>query len=117
MRSLSECPTFRQVSRALKRSIRSRTIIAYNAAFDMRLYRQTWQINGGFLPKGRWECAMLQYARFVGEWNEYRGDYKWQKLEGGAHSALSDCLATLSVIKSMASAVKLRRCYQFWIGR
>ena len=26
---------------------------------------------------------MLEYAKFVGEWNDYHQGYRWQKLEGG----------------------------------
>jgi DNA polymerase-3 subunit epsilon len=45
---------------------------------------------------------MLAYSKYVGEWNDYRKDFKWQKLQGGDHSALGDCRATLEVIKKMA---------------
>ena len=58
---------------------------------------------------------MLEYAKFVGEWNNYHGNYRWQKLEGGDHSAAGDCLATLEVIRTMAGAAKLKKWYQFWI--
>ena len=54
---------------------------------------------------------MLQYAKFWGEWDDYRGNYKWQKLihaarqQGievqNAHRALGDCLMTLAVMKKM----------------
>jgi hypothetical protein len=33
--------------------------------------------------------------------NDYHQFYTWQKLPGGDHSALGDCLATLKVIKDM----------------
>jgi DNA polymerase III subunit epsilon len=46
---------------------------------------------------------MLWYSQWVGERNEYHGDYKWQRLPGGDHSALGDCKATLEVIEAMAA--------------
>jgi DNA polymerase-3 subunit epsilon len=46
---------------------------------------------------------MHWYAQFVGDWNEYHGNYKWQRLPGGDHSALGDCRATLAVLKEMAA--------------
>ena len=116
MASLKDCPTFLDLKKPLKKAIGRKKIIAYNADFDMRLYKQTWQLAGGFLPKGEWECAMLEYAKFVGQWNDYHKDYKWQKLKGGDHSALGDCLATLEVLRDMASAVKLKKWYEFWVG-
>jgi len=31
-------------------------------------------------------------------------NYRWQRLPGGDHSALSDCLATLKVLQAMAES-------------
>jgi DNA polymerase-3 subunit epsilon len=117
MKSLEGCPTFADLEKPLKKAIGRRTIISYNAEFDARLYRQTYQLAGGFLPRGEWECAMLQYARFIGEWNSYYNSYKWQKLDGGDHTALGDCLATLEVIRVMAGAIKIKKWYEIWIGK
>ena len=117
MDMLSDCRTFSEFRRPLEAAIGTRRIITYNAAFDMRLYRQSYDLAGGFLPKGEWDCAMLEYAKFVGEWNDYHHDYRWQQLPSGTHGALGDCLATLKLIQTMASAVKLRRWYEFWVGR
>ena len=116
MEMLSGCPTFSELKKPLKAAIGRKRIITYNSEFDMRIYRQTWQLAGGFLPKCDWECAMLMYARFVGEWNEYHGNYRWQKLEEGDHTAVGDCLATLDIIRTMASAVKLKKWYEIWVG-
>jgi DNA polymerase-3 subunit epsilon len=52
---------------------------------------------------------------FVGDWNDYHDNYKWHKLRGGDHSALGDCLATLELIRQMASARKAKRWYEFWV--
>jgi DNA polymerase-3 subunit epsilon len=92
-------------------------LVIYNADYDSRLIVQTEVANGGdyFNPAllGA-ECAMLAYAEFYGDWNEYREQFRWQKLVNaadqqcvevkGAHRALSDCLMTLGVIQAMAGA-------------
>lgn len=117
MKVLQDCPQFHELHRPLKKAIGRRRIITYNAEFDMRLYRQTYQLAGGFLPRGDWVCAMREYAKYVGEWNQYYRDYKWQRLESADHTALGDCRATLEVIRLMAAATKLKRWYEFWIGR
>lgn len=51
--------------------------------------------------------VMLAFSEIYGEWSEYHGDYKWQKLttcaayynyqwgEDAAHDSLADCKATL----------------------
>ena len=104
MAALEGCPTFAELAEPLGAAIGERDIITYNAAFDSRMYRQTLALAGGFEPSGVWTCAMLEYARFVGEWNDYRQSYRWHKLQGGDHTALGDCLATLALIQSMAEA-------------
>lgn len=45
---------------------------------------------------------MLKYAQWYGEYSEYWGDYKWQPLPGGDHTALGDSLAALECLKEMA---------------
>lgn len=61
----------------------------------------------------RSHCVMKDFAKFYGEYNEYRGGYKWQKLEFAAnyfgvetanlelHNSAVDCYLTLEVIKNM----------------
>ena len=59
---------------------------------------------------------MAPYAKFYGEWNDYHGSYRWQRLTAAcaqqgidtsdttAHRALSDCVMTLRLIEKMKSA-------------
>ena len=61
----------------------------------------------------RSHSVMKDFAKFYGEYNEYRGGYKWQKLEFAAnyfgvetanlelHNSAVDCYLTLEVIKNM----------------
>jgi DNA polymerase-3 subunit epsilon len=116
MENLINSPTFSELKKPLKQAIGRRNIITYNAEFDERLYRQSRKSGRGFVPKGVWHCAMREYAQFLGEWDDYHQHYKWHKLEGGDHSAVGDCLATLSIIKRMAQARKLKKWYEFWVG-
>ncbi len=101
---VQEAPAFPEVYDELKRIISGKTVVIYNAVFDLRLIRQTLQIHGVSLPGiegDRVECAMLQYSAWIGAlWPG--GGYKWQKLQGGDHTALGDCRATLAVIRRMA---------------
>jgi DNA polymerase III subunit epsilon len=86
-----------------------RRLVCYNADYDKRLLRQTAALHGHRFPSERriaWECAMRQYARYVGQWNASWGDYRFQKLPPipgqAAHSAIADCRATLAVLQRMA---------------
>jgi hypothetical protein len=79
----------------------------------------------GFDPKlesefNKWHCLMNQYASFIGDWNDYFGNYQWQKLISAAqwasrfleceyyvaHRALNDCKNILLVLKALAKYPK-----------
>jgi DNA polymerase-3 subunit epsilon len=93
-----------------------RNVIIYNAVYDRKMMHKSAEKVG--MEKIDWKtlatfhCAMEMYAIYYGQWNEYHGSYRWQKLthaahtEGveikDAHSALGDCLLTWGVIQSMA---------------
>lgn len=117
-------PTFAAIFEALCRVLRGRTVITYNVAFDRgvledEVYQLLRQLSGPWVDEAhqqafaaagyrmwskglRWRCAMEEYARWVGEWSEYWGNYRYQPL-GGGHRALSDAQACLDVIRHMAS--------------
>lgn len=102
--TLVEAPPFSEIYEQLKAVISGKTIVIYNAPFDLRLIKQTLKTH--HLPpleidSEQVECAMLKYSAWKGEiW--MHGNYKWQKLPGGDHTALGDCKATLDLIKKMA---------------
>jgi DNA polymerase-3 subunit epsilon len=97
-------PTFLERYKELSILAAGKIVVIYNKAYDMRLIDQSIARFSSYplLVPLRWDCAMLAYSKYVGEWNDYRKDFKWQKLQGGDHSALGDCRATLEVIKKMA---------------
>lgn len=84
-------------------------VIIYNAAYDTRMIYQTRLAheltpdpNCLIIPGAKFQCAMMIYARWYGDWSDYHKSYKWQRLDGG-HRALGDCLATLEKLKEMAN--------------
>lgn len=97
--------------------LKGRDCIIYNAVYDRRILHQSAEAAG--LPKTNWKqeaniaCAMLAFAEVYGDWNSYRGNYKWQSLSTAAryyrlpvidaHSALGDCRMTLGVVKAMVA--------------
>ncbi len=101
--AVAHAPTFRELYPRLVALLRKRFVVVYNAAFDRRILDQTCARYG--LPALRpaaWHCAMLAYAKFTGIWNAAKQDYTWHKLQGGDHSAVGDCRATLATIEWMA---------------
>lgn len=119
-------PCLSELLGSIAEIIHGRKVIVYNRAYDFEvllqcLYRRwkdpdaEWQIWSHkadrdakeaayeWLNKASsWHCAMEEYAQFCGEWNYRKGGYRWQRLQGGDHTAIGDCRATLSVIKKMA---------------
>lgn len=88
----------------------SNTIIGYNVYFDLDFIEEAGiKIN----ENQKVFDVMLAFAEIYGEYNEYFGDYKWQKLSTCAdyygyewstdkqHNSAEDCLATLFCYKKM----------------
>lgn len=101
---LAICPTFPEFYDQIRGILEAAPmVLIYNAAYDARrldhmcklyqLPRLTFTMN----------CIMEMYAQYVGEWNDYHGNYRWQKLPSADHSAQADCQAALLVIKRMAA--------------
>lgn len=104
---VKDAPLFPVVLPQLHEVVKGKLMVVYNLQYDVRLLIQSamahnlrWQ----HLAVENSDCAMVRYAEWIGEWNDYHGSFRWQKLKGGDHSALGDCRATLDVIKRMAQS-------------
>ncbi|MBI3970890.1 MAG: 3'-5' exonuclease [Chloroflexi bacterium] len=89
--------------------VQGKTIVAYNANYDARVLRQTALLYGIGDLTTIWQCAMEQYARYVGRWSNRHGHFMWQPLPRtgsyrfAKHQALDDCRATLDLIHHIAT--------------
>jgi Peduoviridae DNA polymerase exonuclease subunit len=91
--------------------LEDRSVAIYNAEYDTRIIQQTCKFHDLDMIKFNPVCVMLYYAKYWGEWNYSRGNYKWQKLTNAAkqqgieiknaHRALGDCIMTLAVLNKM----------------
>ena len=93
---------------------RADKIIGYNTYFDINFLN-----NNGLILSESVEIVdvMEMFAPIYGEWNDYYGSYKWQKLTTAddyykydwnkrserAHNSLADCYATLYVFEKIQS--------------
>lgn len=114
-RDVVSAPSLTWVIPAIEGALRTRSsLVIYNVVYDRgligralsRVFEDGAQI-ANWIGSLNWSCAMKKYAQFIGQIGRY-GDYRWQKLpplEGQeAHSAITDCRATLALIRSMAEA-------------
>lgn len=110
---VAHAPTFAAVRDRLDELLWGYLVVAYNAEYDRRILEQTARLHGVEPLNLMWSCAMEQYAAYVGDWSEYHGNYRYQKLPRGpkhqAHEGVGDCLATLELIRAMAAGRDPRR--------
>jgi DNA polymerase-3 subunit epsilon len=97
---LKDAPSFREVEPCILNTIHGKLLCIYNAAYDLRMLAQSGR--QAQLPIEGVTCAMLEYAKWVGDWDQYHSSFRWQKLQDGDHSSLGDCFATLDLIRRMA---------------
>lgn len=103
MDMVQDAPTFVDIYPRLMELLTGKTLVIYNVDFDWRMINRLCREHG--LPQIELKeaiCAMEEYAVYIGDWSEYHGDYRWQSLPGGDHSAIGDCRATLDVLRGIA---------------
>jgi DNA polymerase III epsilon subunit-like protein len=118
---VQDAPAWDDIAPDVIKLLAGQSLIIYNADFDLRLMRQSCRsksMRTMFTDLDKYMpvfCAMLKYAQFWGDWNDFRQDYRWQGLgtacvqqhihvpDARAHSALGDCLRTISLVKAMAA--------------
>ncbi len=103
-RMVSRAPGFPQLYTQLQQVLSGKTVIIYNASFDLRMLRQSCEMH--YLRPfniDSYACAMQKYAAYAGQLNANGRGYRLQRLQGGDHSALGDCAATLRLIQQMAA--------------
>ena len=99
---VKNCKTIDELWEDIQKIFLSATeLIAYNGSFDISFLENA---NIYFRENVYLSDVMLDFTEIYGEWNEYYGNYKWQKLttcasyygyEFKAHDSLEDVRATL----------------------
>jgi DNA polymerase-3 subunit epsilon len=111
---VATAPTWADIYDHFLSLITDKTVVIYNADFDVQIVNQTSKKYDLVSPQIKSVCAMAMYSHFWGEWDYRRDNWHWQKLsdaakqqgvrvEGNAHRALADCLMTLGVVNAVAA--------------
>ena len=104
-------PEWADVYVELSAILHERSVVVYNAEFDLRLVQQMNQRHGINAGHRGWHCAMQQYAGFAGVWHERYGNFRWHRLDqavayfghpSGGHRAAADAAACRLVVEGMA---------------
>lgn len=115
---VQDAPTWQGIWPQAHLLLRGRSVGIYNADFDLRLIRQSHQMNRlaslGMKSEAGAQafCIMKLYARYYGMWNHRRRSYRWQSLEAAGkqcqlslsntHRAKDDTLLARAVLRHMA---------------
>lgn len=108
--SLANAPEWSAIHARFTSLIQGKTLIAFNAKFDLAMLQQSAYAHRRSITFGKTGCAMeLAVARF-GSTNRY-GSISLANathaagvtFQGEAHSALGDALTTLALIKAIAA--------------
>lgn len=121
---VADAPTFEDVYPLIRSAMQAKRWAGYNIDFDTnRLDYQVWKRGlEPIKPASSWQesrygiqhwedslDAMEHYAEWWGDYHEYYGNYRWQKLsvarkrhrlhKGRDHGALDDAITTLRLIE------------------
>lgn len=108
-------PTWPELWPQVQAALAGRTVVIFNADFDVRLLQQTharhqmpWALQANFV------CLMKLYAQFKGDKTPRGRSYRWHSLESAgahcgielpnAHRAKADSLLARAVLHHMAKA-------------
>jgi DNA polymerase-3 subunit epsilon len=109
-------PTWPEIWPAVQAALTGRHVAIYSAEYDVRVMKQShrhyamrWKLKGAHFFD-----IMKLYAQFRGEWDDYRGTYRWHKLEAAgrqckidlpnAHRAKADALLARAVMHHIAES-------------
>lgn len=101
-------------------ALKGRFVISYCARrYDLEIIRSTCLAHGQpVIHVSDFHELLPVFAEFYGEWNDYHGNYRWQRLgtaaahfginisdlaAGREHDAVTDCLIALEVLRRMAA--------------
>ncbi len=111
---VASCPTIdRDKEKIIRMFNEAELVVGYNVKYDLNML---WG-EGIYNPNTRYIDIMPVFAEVYGEYDFWRGGYRWQKLTtaadyygyqwtGAAHGAHADTLATLFIYKKLIEAGK-----------
>lgn len=101
---VKDAPEFPEIYLHLVDVTANKAVVIYNAKFDQVILKYCCALASlEFLKLIDVHCAMHWHSKWISDWSDYHGNYRWLKLPGGDHTAIGDCHATLKLIEKMAA--------------
>lgn len=114
---VKDAPDWRDVRKKVWNLLAGQHVVIYNAVYDRKMMHQSaerWEmVKIDWKEYAAFWCAMEMFAEHYGDYNEYRGSYRWQKLstaarhygirQNSAHTALDDAETTRQLCLAMAA--------------
>jgi DNA polymerase III subunit epsilon len=99
---VATAPTFSEVYPRIAEVLKSKRVLIYNSAFDIKILNYCCQLHSlpSLMLTKRSDCLMEWVAQWRGNWSSYYKDYRYFPLNGG-HRALGDCTAAFEFVKLM----------------
>lgn len=111
---VQDAPTWPKIREQVWDLVHGKHVLVYNAEFDFSMLQSTdrvWSLAPSWNQSDSdWICVMKWYAPFAGQWDDYHGNYRWQKLADAcsqqgiivdnAHNASGDTLMTYELVKA-----------------
>lgn len=113
---VANAPSWPELWPQIEQILRGKSLGIYNEEFDLKMMRISSLLNGiAWLPSYSSSfCIMKMFSAYYGEWNDYFGDYRWQRLEfagrelgielENTHRALDDAQLSREVLLRLAQA-------------
>jgi DNA polymerase III subunit epsilon len=114
---VADAPLWSEVWPAVETLLEDHLVGIYNRDFDLRMIKQSHQRNWipWRLEDANFFCIMKLYARFRGEWDNRKGDYRWHSLEAAGrqsriplsniHRTTEDARLARAVLHYMAGTI------------
>lgn len=104
---VADAPSFTDIYQHIDELCKGKTVVMYNANFDLRMIGQSYQ---RFLPQ-TYHCLMIEYAKHWSDWDYHHQSYKWQKL---INACTQQQIQILDVIphRAVGDAILTARLYR-----
>lgn len=99
---LRKAPFLEDYESQINSILENKTILTYNASFDSRIFKQSYDKYSMKNPRCFWDCLMVKCTQYFGKQLKLDKVCEILNVEKGTHRARTDALAAVKVIHALA---------------